>query len=171
MEQHGDICSCGRSRGSEVHAEGAINGHRFEARAEPVLPPIPPPGFYWARLSCEPDRWQPVEVTESRGRRFVGVIGDEGSGLEAVEWGPMLEPPSRSSLADAVELSIVKLSPLPATGDGALALGIEIARALGVSGASITVTIDDGLTVEYRSPGNAAWELYHREHPWEARTP
>lgn len=61
-------------------------------------PPTPPAGFYWARLSCEPDRWQPVEVYARRdGRLFVTIFGDEGSGFRAIEWGPELQPPPRST--------------------------------------------------------------------------
>ncbi len=59
---------------------------------------LPPPGFYWAKLHDEPDRWTVVEITEKHygdgsSRRFVGVIGDEGSCFTVVEWGPRLEAP------------------------------------------------------------------------------
>lgn len=34
-----DVCSCGRARGSEVHAAAAVNGHLFEARGGRAAPP------------------------------------------------------------------------------------------------------------------------------------
>ncbi len=66
---------------------------------DPDYPPIPPAGFYWAKCSCDPERWQPVEVTENHGRHFVAIIGDEGSQFIAVEWGPKLEPPGSAASA------------------------------------------------------------------------
>lgn len=61
---------------------------------QPESPSLPPPGFYWARLADEPDRWQPVEVhARSDGRLFVVMLGDEGNG-HVTEWGPALTPPA-----------------------------------------------------------------------------
>src|SRR5678815_273534 len=82
---------------------------------------------------------------------------------------------SRPSLADAVERSIIRLSPLPATGAGCQALAVEVAKALGAPVARVAVTLGpgnsymgDGLTVELRSPGGGA-EFYHRERLGEVK--
>jgi len=57
---------------------------------EPEYPPIPDPGFYWARIEGA-DRWEPVEVYEA-GHRRVDSIGIETCCM-VTEWGPKLEPP------------------------------------------------------------------------------
>lgn len=56
--------------------------------------PIPPAGFYWARLDGA-DRWEPVEVHGT-------AIASFGNGLhssDVVEWGPALYPPGVAASA------------------------------------------------------------------------
>lgn len=63
------------------------------------LPPIPEPGFYWARCSLDGGyAWQVVMVSVERDPfaqsdfRYVACLDHEG-GCEVYEWGPRLEPP------------------------------------------------------------------------------
>lgn len=97
-----DVCWCGRARLSDVHAEGAVNGHTFRARPEErALPPLPGPGFYWARLKqgawFEPGPWTIVEVTDTTVSEYerpeVWSLGEELE-AEVMVWGPKIEPPS-----------------------------------------------------------------------------
>lgn len=77
----------------------------------------------------------------------------------------------------AVEMSIVRLSPLPATADGGRALGFEVAKALEVEVACVAVVISrDSVRVELRHPTGIT-QKYHRPrlgdpvypYPWEVR--
>lgn len=66
---------------------------------EPDYPPVPDPGFYWAKLQHDDGSWTVVEVTEctklnGQTLRHVEAIGSDGGGCGPIaEWGPKLEPP------------------------------------------------------------------------------
>jgi hypothetical protein len=64
----------------------------------PELSPIPPAGFYWARLDVE-DRLEPVEVLDNGVRAIVG-IGGRLDASDVIEWGPALYPPGSGVALD-----------------------------------------------------------------------
>lgn len=79
---------------------------------------MPPPGFYWARISRARCHWQPVEVTINlnvrplRGERF-------GAGA-VVEWGAKLEPPGADRRLTLFESERITLCIGVAEGESAI---------------------------------------------------
>ena len=67
---------------------------RARAAREPEPPPVPPAGFYWARLYVE-DCWAPVEVIDNGVRVIVGLDPSD-----VTEWGPALYPPGSGVALD-----------------------------------------------------------------------
>lgn len=112
--------ACGIMLGTPIEVQpdlskivGAVTNEQPPKRD---LPPIPEPGFYWARpgnaLDAAIDGWEPVMVAggSATGRRYVYCLKSETE-CTVLEWGPRLEPPgatpSRSFLTYA-EVQLLK---------------------------------------------------------------
>lgn len=69
-----DLCRCGWSRGSEVHARGALNGHVWE----PVVEHQPPRALGFGRVMIEDKPGMPKFGV------LLGMLYDEHGDMQAV---------------------------------------------------------------------------------------
>lgn len=92
---HGGI-SLGVPIEVQVDPSKFVGTMSLEPRPDPELPPIPEPGFYWARIDDNPGQWTVVEVDVAGALRPAGIrtIHSPSEWMPFVlEWGPKLEPP------------------------------------------------------------------------------
>lgn len=66
---------------------------------ESEYPPIPPAGFYWARIDSA-DHWEPVEVRETLGGMTITSFSNGLHPSEVTEWGPALHSPGTGVAMD-----------------------------------------------------------------------
>jgi hypothetical protein len=75
---------------------------KFDPSPGPELPPVPEPGFYWAKpTDCS--EWTVVRVAEwgTSRSRDVDCFGWAPRSCRVAEWGPRLEPPNDLPLTNA----------------------------------------------------------------------